>query len=269
MKIDFEGQVAIVTGAGGGIGRAVSLALAAAGARALVSDVSVSDGEQTAALVRERGGTARFVAADVSREADVVACVTAVQSDWGRIDILMNNAGWQGPIQPLVDCSVEMFDKVMNINVRGVFLGLKHVLPVMIAQRRGAVVNTASLAAYIGSHSLAPYAASKHAVLGLTKSAALEVARKGVRVNAVCPGPVDTPMIDAIEAAQAASRLSSKDSSKVSGEAQALRAKRVATIPDGRYAKPEEIANLMVYLASDYASHITGQGIQINGGSHA
>jgi 3alpha(or 20beta)-hydroxysteroid dehydrogenase len=256
MRIDLRGQVAIVTGAGGGIGRAVSLALADAGARVLASDVSISDGEQTAALVRERGGTARFMPADVSRETDVVACVTTVKSDWGRIDILMNNAGWQGPIQPLVDCSVEMFDKVMNINVRGVFLGLKHVLPVMVAQRRGAVVNTASLAAYIGSHSLAPYAASKHAVLGLTKSAALEVARKGVRVNAVCPGPVDTPMIDAIEAAQA------------HGDAQALRAKRAATIPDGRYAKPEEIANLMVYLASDYASHITGQGIQINGGSH-
>jgi 3alpha(or 20beta)-hydroxysteroid dehydrogenase len=256
MKIDFGGQVAVVTGAGGGIGRAVSLALAATGARVLVSDISVSDGEQTAALVRERGGTAHFVATDVSREADVVACVAVVLGHWGRIDILMNNAGWQGPIQPLVDCSVDMFDKVMNINVRGVFLGLKHVLPVMIAQRRGAVVNTASLAAHIGSHSLAPYTASKHAVLGLTKSAALEVARKGVRVNAVCPGPVDTPMIDAIEAAQAP------------GDAQALRTKRAATIPDGRYAKPEEIANLMVYLASDYASHITGQGIQINGGSH-
>jgi 3alpha(or 20beta)-hydroxysteroid dehydrogenase len=256
MKIDFGGQVAIVTGAGGGIGRAVSLALAVAGARVLVSDVSVSDGEQTTALIRERGATARFMIADVSREADVAACVAGVLGDWGRIDILMNNAGWQGPIQPLVDCSVEMFDKVMSINVRGVFLGLKHVLPVMITQRRGAVVNTASLAAYVGSHSLAPYAASKHAVLGLTKSAALEVARKGVRVNAVCPGPVDTPMIDAIEAAQAP------------GDAQALRAKRAATIPDGRYAKPDEVANLMVYLASDYANHITGQGIQINGGSH-
>jgi 3alpha(or 20beta)-hydroxysteroid dehydrogenase len=256
MNIDFSGQTAIVTGAGGGIGRAVSLALAAAGAKVLAVDLSVADGEHTASLIRERGGTARFTTADVSQEADVAAYVANARDAWGRVDILMNNAGWQGPIQPLIDCPVEMFDKVMGINVRGVFLGLKHVLPLMVAQRRGAVVNTASLAAYIGSHSLAPYAASKHAVLGLTKSAALEVARKGVRINAVCPGPVDTPMIDSIEAAQAPS------------DAQGLRAKRVATIPDGRYARPEEVANLMVYLASDYASHITGQGIQINGGSH-
>ena len=178
-------------------------------------------------------------------------------SAWGRIDIFMNNAGWQGEVLAIADKPVEMFDKVMAINVRGVFLGLKHVLPVMVAQRRGAVVNTASLGAYIGVRNLAPYAASKHAVLGLTKSAALEVARKGVRVNAVCPGPVDTPMLREIEAEQAP------------GDAEALRAKRSASIPDGRYADPAEVAHLMVYLASDYAAHITGQGIQINGGAHA
>jgi NAD(P)-dependent dehydrogenase (short-subunit alcohol dehydrogenase family) len=141
--------------------------------------------------------------------------------------------------------------------VRGVFLGLKHVLPVMIAQRSGAVVNTASLAGYIGTRNLAPYAASKHAVLGLTKSTALEVARKGVRVNAVCPGPVDTPMLRDIEAGQAPEG------------AEKLREQRAASIPDGRYALPQEVAQLMVYLASDMSSHVNGQGIQINGGSHA
>ena len=163
---------------------------------------------------------------------------------------------WQGEILPLVDYPDALFDKVMAINVRGVFLGLKHVLPVMVAQRSGAVVNSASLAAYIGSRNLAPYSASKHAVLGLTKSAALEVARKGIRINAICPGPVDTPMIRYIEEGQAP------------GNAQALREQRTATIPDGRYATPEEVANLMLYLVSDLASHVTGQGIQINGGSH-
>ena len=157
---------------------------------------------------------------------------------------------------PLSDYPVDVFDKVMAINVRGVFLGLKHLLPQMIARGRGAVVNTASLSAHIGVRNLAPYAASKHAVLGLTRSAALEVARKGVRVNTVSPGPVDTPMIREIEAGEAR------------GDASALRAKRTATIPDGRYAEPAEIANLMVYLASDYASHITGQDVEINGGSH-
>ena len=144
----------------------------------------------------------------------------------------------------------------MNINVRGVFLGMKYVLPTMLAQGRGAIVNTASLGSFLATRKLGPYTASKHAVMGLTKTAALEVARKGIRVNAVCPGPVDTDMLRDIEASQA------------SGSAEQLRAQRTASIPDGRYAEPSEVAHLMVYLASDLSSHITGQGIQINGGSH-
>ncbi len=257
MTFDFSGQVAIVTGAGGGIGRAVSLALASAGARVLVVDLSSDSGGETERLIRAGGGTATFVPADVSKAEDVERYVAVARDSWGRIDIFMNNAAWQGEILALVDYPDALFDKVMAINVRGVFLGLKHVLPVMIAQRSGAVVNSASLAAHIGSRNLAPYSASKHAVLGLTKSAALEVARKGIRINAVCPGPVDTAMIRDIEEGQAP------------GNAQALREQRTATIPDGRYATPEEVANLMLYLVSDLASHVTGQGIQINGGSHA
>ena len=257
MKIDFSGKSAIVTGAGGGIGRAVSLALAQAGANVLVVDLSRETGEETAALVREHGGVAQFVAADVSRSEDVVRYVAAACEAWGRIDVFMNNAAWQGVVSPVVDYPDELFDRIMAINVRGVFLGLKHVLPVMIAQRSGAVVNTASLGAYIGARNLSPYVASKHAVLGLTRSTALEVARKGVRINAVCPGPVDTPMLRDIEAGQAPEGV------------EQLRAQRAASIPDGRYALPEEVANLMLYLASDMASHITGQGMQINGGSHA
>jgi len=257
MKIDFSGQTAIVTGAGGGIGRAVCLALAGVGAKVLAVDLSEPSGEETAALVRGSGGEALFQRGDVSVESEVRAYVGRALKSWGRIDVFMNNAAWQGEILPLVDYPVELFDKVMAINVRGVFLGLKHVLPAMIAASKGAVVNTASLSAYIGTRNLGPYTASKHAVLGLTKTAALEVARKGVRVNAVCPGPVDTPMLRDIESAQAP------------GGGESLRAKRAASIPDGRYAEPEEVANLMVYLASDYASHVTGQGLQINGGSHA
>jgi len=256
MKIDFTGQVAIVTGAGGGIGRAVSLTLADRGAKVLAVDLSETSGRETAELIAARGGSSLFARADVSEEADVEAYVDAARAAWGRIDVFMNNAAWQGVIAPIVDYPVELFDKVMNINVRGVFLGMKHVLPAMIAQRKGAVVNTASLGAYVGTRNLGPYTASKHAVLGLTKSAALEVARKGIRVNAVCPGPVDTPMLREIELGQ------SPD------DAENLRQKRAASIPDGRYAEPREVANLMVYLASDLASHITGQGIQINGGSH-
>jgi 3alpha(or 20beta)-hydroxysteroid dehydrogenase len=256
MKIEFGGQVAIVTGAGSGIGRAVSLALAKAGATVLAVDIAADKAHQTVALVQECGGKAWGVAADVSNEADVVSYVAHAHEAHGRIDIFMNNAGWQGAVAPVVDYPTDQFDKLIGINVRGVFLGLKHVLPIMTAHGRGAVVNTASLAAHIGTRNMAPYAASKHAVLGLTKSVAIEVARTGVRVNAVCPGPVDTDMLGAIEAAQRR------------GSTQSLREQRAASIPDGRYATPEEIANLMLYLASEHASHITGQGIQINGGSH-
>jgi short-subunit dehydrogenase len=259
MKIDFSGQVAIVTGAGGGIGRAVSLALSDVGAKLLLVDLSEEAGLETEAQIVKRGGTAVFVSADVSQQQDVEAYVKVAMDTWGRIDIFMNNAAWQGEINSIVNYSVDMFDKVMGINVRGVFLGLKSVLPVMIKQGKGAVINTASLGAYIGTRNLGPYTASKHAVLGLTKTAALEVARKGIRVNAVCPGPVDTEMIRRIESAQAKDQAS----------AISLREQRAASIPDGRYADPAEVANLMVYLASDYASHVTGQGIQINGGSHA
>jgi len=255
MQIDFTGKVAIVTGAGGGIGRAVSLALARIGAKVLVVDLSREQGLETDLLIKANGGTSLFVSADVSLSEDVKNYVAEAVREWGRIDIFMNNAGWQGAVTSLVDYPDDIFDKVMAINVRGVFLGLKHVLPVMIAQRSGAVVNTASLGSYVGTRQIAPYIASKHAVMGLTKSVAMEVARKGVRVNAVCPGAVDTPMLRDIEAGQA-----------VPGAANELRAKRAAMIPEGRYALPEEVANLMIYLVSDLSTHITGQGMQINGG---
>jgi 3alpha(or 20beta)-hydroxysteroid dehydrogenase len=258
MNIDFSGKVAVVTGGGGGIGRAVCLALAREGARVLVVDLSREQGGQTDALVREAGGQSRFVSADVSRADHVAGYVAQATAAWGRIDVFMNNAGWQGEVKTIVDYDDEVFDKVMAINVRGVYLGLKHVLPVMIGQRSGAVVNTASLGSYVGTRNIAPYIASKHAVMGLTKTAALEVARKGVRVNAVCPGPVDTPMIRDIEAGQLAT-----------GATKNLREQRAAAIPDGRYAEPDEVANLMMYLASELSSHITGQGIQINGGFHS
>lgn len=259
MKIDFSGQVAVVTGAGGGIGRAVSLALSDVGAKVLLVDLSKESGQETEAQILKRGGTALFVSADVSQVQDVEAYVKVALDTWGQIDIFMNNAAWQGEISSLINYSVEMFDKVMAINVRGVFLGLKYVLPAMIKQGKGAVINTASLGAYVGTRNLGPYTASKHAVLGLTKTAALEVARKGVRVNAVCPGPVDTEMLRLIESEQAQGQLTATQ----------LREQRAASIPDGRYADPAEVANLMLYLASDYASHVTGQGVQINGGIHA
>ena len=256
MKIDFSGQVALVTGAAGGIGRAVALALVQVGAKVLLVDIAKEAGLQTQSLIENIGGEAMFVQADVSDPEQVQNYVNTAMQTWGRIDIFMNNAAWQGEIHSLVDYPLDVFEKVMSINVRGVFLGLKYVLPIMIQQGKGTVVNTASLGSFLATRKLGPYTASKHAVMGLTKTAAIEVARKGIRVNAVCPGPVDTEMLRDIEASQA------------TGSAEQLRAQRTASIPDGRYADPVEIANLMLYLASDLSSHITGQGIQINGGSN-
>ena len=256
MKIDFSGQVALVTGAAGGIGRAVALALGQVGAKVLLVDIAKEAGLQTQSLIENIGGEAMLVQADVSDPEQVQNYVNTAMQTWGRIDIFMNNAAWQGEIHSLVDYPLDVFEKVMSINVRGVFLGLKYVLPIMIQQGKGAVVNTASLGSFLATRKLGPYTASKHAVMGLTKTAAIEVARKGIRVNAVCPGPVDTEMLRDIEASQA------------TGSAEQLRAQRTASIPDGRYADPVEVANLMLYLASDLSSHITGQGIQINGGSN-
>jgi NAD(P)-dependent dehydrogenase (short-subunit alcohol dehydrogenase family) len=256
--MNFADKVALVTGAGGGIGRAASLALARRGARVVVVDFAREQGLETEQLIREEGAESLFVQADVSQAEDVARYVhEAVARFGGRIEAFINNAAWQGLIAPVVDYPDEVFDRVMAINVRGVFLGLKHVLPVMLSHAGGAVVNTASIAAYIGTRNLAAYTASKHAVLGLTKSVAQEVARKGVRVNAVCPGPVDTPMLRAIEAEQSG------------GDSEALRRRRASSIPEGRYAKPEEVANLMLYLLSDLSTHITGQGLQINGGAYS
>jgi NAD(P)-dependent dehydrogenase (short-subunit alcohol dehydrogenase family) len=251
--IDFTGKIAIVTGAGGGIGRAVSVALAKAGAKVVVSDVARDLGEQTHREIKESGGESVFVYADVSKAEDVANYVKETLRAYGRIDVLMNNAAWEGAIKPVTDYPDDLFDKVLAINVRGVFLGMKHVLPVMLEQGSGAIVNTGSVGSYIGSRNLIAYIASKHAVMGMTKVAAMEVANKGIRINAVCPGPVDTRMIAAIE----------------EGRPAGARAQAMANIPDGRYAQPEEVANLMLYLASDLASHIVGQGIQINGGTNS
>ncbi|MFP1631963.1 SDR family NAD(P)-dependent oxidoreductase [Zhengella sp. ZM62] len=253
---DFSDRTAIVTGAGGEIGRSACLGLARLGARVLAVDLNEEAARQTADAIERTGGEAVAMAADVSSEADVAAFVERSVDLWGRLDVLINNAGWQGPVAPLTACTVDDFDRVMAINVRGVFLGMKHALPV-IARQGGAVVNTASLGSYVATRNLSPYTASKHAVMGLTKTAALEVARQGVRVNAVCPGPVDTPLLREIETRQA------------NGDFEGLRRKRTGSIPTGRYALPAEVADLMIFLVSDHAAHITGQGIHINGGAYA
>ncbi len=219
--MDFAGKVALVTGAANGIGRATALGFARRSARLILVDRDSQQGEAVAGEIRAAGGEARFVAADVTRSADVQAYVRSALDAHGRIDCFFNNAGIEGKIAPIAEQDEANFDAVIAVNVKGVFLGLRHVLPVMLRQNGGAVVNTASVAGLIGSPGMSPYVASKHAVLGLTKTAAGEVARQGVRVNAVCPGPIDTRMIHSLE-----SQVSPDDPSRVARRYQSMISRR-------------------------------------------
>jgi NAD(P)-dependent dehydrogenase (short-subunit alcohol dehydrogenase family) len=255
--MDFTGKVALITGAGNGIGRATALGFASRGATVVVVDRDRTGGEATAGILRQRGGQALFVPADVTQSADVQNYVKATLDCYGAIDCFYNNAGIEGSVAPTAEYDEDMFDRVMAVNVKGVFLGMRHVLPVMIKQGRGSVVNTASVAGLVASPGMPAYVASKHAVIGLTKTAAGEVARAGVRVNAVCPGPIDTRMIHALE-----SMLSPDDPASVGTRYQ-------SNIPIGRYGTAEEVANLVVFLSSDLASNITGAQYVVDGGRTA
>ncbi len=255
--MDFTGKVALVTGGGNGIGRAASLGFARGGAKLVVVDRDAAAGEATAGAIRQQGGAASFVAADVTKSAEVAAYVGAALSAYGAIDCFFNNAGIEGAVAPTAEYDEAVFDQVMAVNVKGVFLGLRHVLPVMLRQRRGAVVNTASVAGLVASPGMPAYVASKHAVIGLTKTAAGETARAGVRVNAVCPGPIDTRMIHALE-----SVLNPSDPASVGTRYQ-------GSIPIGRYGTADEVANLVLFLCSDLASNITGAQYVVDGGRTA
>src|SRR5215475_14686168 len=253
MDLDFTGKVALITGAGNGIGRATALAFAKAGAKVVVIDRDAAAGEATAGIIKQQGGDVRFIAADVTKSADVANYVQQTLDAHGRIDCFFNNAGIEGAVAHTADYDEAMFDQVLGVNVKGVFLGLRHVLPVLIKQKSGAVVNTASVAGLVATPGMPAYVASKHAVIGLTKTAAGEVARQGVRVNAVCPGPVDTRMIHSLE-----EMLSPGDPASVSRRYQ-------SAIPLGRYVTPEEIANTVLFLCSDLASAITGAQYVVDG----
>jgi NAD(P)-dependent dehydrogenase (short-subunit alcohol dehydrogenase family) len=199
-EMDFTGKVALVTGGGNGIGRATCVAFARQGAKVMVVDRDGAGAQATVGIIRQNNGDAVAVTADVTKAADVKAYVKAAIETYGRIDCFFNNAGIEGKLAPTAEYDEAVFDAVIGVNVKGVFLGLRHVLPEMIRQGGGAVVNTASVAGLVATPGMPAYVASKHAVIGLTKTAAGEVARQGIRVNAVCPGPVDTRMIHALEA---------------------------------------------------------------------
>lgn len=252
----FKDKVAVVTGAANGLGLDAAQGFAREGARVLLVDRDPTVAEAAAAL-RAEGAEALHAVADVTRAADVAAYVQAALDAWGGIHCFFNNAGIEGHVRPLVEQDEAMFDAVMAVNVKGVFLGLKHVLPVMLRQGAGAVVNTASTAALGGSMGLSPYVGSKHAVLGISRSAAGEVARQGVRVNAVCPGPTDTRMIHSLE-----------DQAGLRGVNDAADRYKAA-IPMGRYSTPPEVTAAVLFLCSDAASAITGAHLQVDGGRTA
>jgi NAD(P)-dependent dehydrogenase (short-subunit alcohol dehydrogenase family) len=255
--MDFTGKVTLVTGGGNGIGRAASVAFARHGAKVVVVDRDTAGAEATAGIIRQDGGEAIAVTADVTKSEDVKAYVKAAIEKFGRIDCFFNNAGIEGKVAPIAQYDEAVFDQVIGVNVKGVFLGLRHVLPEMIRQSSGAVVNTASVAGLVGTPNMPAYVASKHAVIGLTKTAAGEVARQGIRVNAVCPGPVDTRMIHALEEQLAP------------GNAAAVNERYQAAIPSGRYTTAEEIANMVLFLCSDLASNTTGGQFVVDGGRTA
>ena len=257
MPSRFDGKVAVITGGAGGIGRATAVRLASEGARLVLADVSATGLKDSVTAVERAGGTALAVEADVTRAADVQKYVAAATERFGGIDLFFNNAGILGVAKPLLEYPEDVFDRVMAINAKGVWLGLKHVAPAIIARGGGAIVNTASIAGLRGTANIIAYTASKHAVVGLTRSAAIELIRRGVRVNAVCPAPIDTPMATELE-----QNFAGRDP-------RAFRDRMTASIPMRRYGQPEEVAALVAFLLSADASYINGAIYPVDGGSMA
>jgi NAD(P)-dependent dehydrogenase (short-subunit alcohol dehydrogenase family) len=255
-RIRLDGKVAVVTGAAGVIGRATMRLLADRGARIVAVDRSEPDLQ---AAVRDLPAAAQALAitADVTIEDEVAGYVRAAADRFGTIDVFYNNAGIEGDIAPITKYRLETFRRVIDVNVVGVFLGLKHVLPVMLRQNKGSIINTASIAGLIGSPEIAVYSASKHAVIGLTKSAAQECAATGVRVNCVCPGLIDSRM------------LSSIIQGRHPGNAPVPHDRIVERIPARRLGQASEVASIVAFLASDDASYVSGSAYTVDGGRTA
>jgi NAD(P)-dependent dehydrogenase (short-subunit alcohol dehydrogenase family) len=242
-------QVALVTGASSGIGRATALAFAGEGARVVVADLLGTEGEETVKLIQDRGGEAVFVKTDVSSPAEVANLVDRAIASYGRLDIAFNNAGVEGELATTAECSEDNWDRTLSINLKGVWLCMKHELPRMLERKRGSIVNCSSVAGLAGVARLPAYVASKHGIIGLTRAAALEYAREGIRINAVCPGVIRTAMVDRLIKAHP-----EMESQLIAGE------------PMGRSGTPEEIAAAVVWLCSDSASFVTGHALAVDGG---
>jgi NAD(P)-dependent dehydrogenase (short-subunit alcohol dehydrogenase family) len=245
-----EDKVVLVTGGASGLGEAAVGLLAARGARVVVADLDAARGDAVAAAARAAGAEALFCRTDVTQEPDVAAAVAAALETWGRLDGAINNAGTTGPSNPTAEYSVADWNRVLALNLTGVFLGLKHEIPPMVEQGGGSIVNTASGAGLVGFAGLPAYVASKHGVVGLTRAAALEYVRAGVRINAVCPGSTRTPMLEGFM-----------------GGDPTIERMMAQSAPIGRLARPEEIAEAMVWLLSDAASFVVGHALAVDGGA--
>jgi NAD(P)-dependent dehydrogenase (short-subunit alcohol dehydrogenase family) len=245
----LQDGVAIVTGASSGIGESTAKRLAAEGAKVVAADVVVDGGESTVADIREAGGEATFVETDVSDPGAVDGMVEAAVETYGGLDVAVNNAGIEGESEPTADQPLENWASVIDVNLKGVFLGLRAEIPALLSDGGGAIVNTASVAGEVAFPDISPYVASKHGVLGLTKNAAAEYSAEGVRVNAVCPGVIETPMVEQTRA---------DDPEMIEGA--------VAATPIGRLGQPEEIADAIRWLASEEASFVTGEALVVDGG---
>ena len=255
-RIRLDGRVAVVTGAAGVIGTATMRLLAERGARLVAVDRREHDLKAAIQDLPARA-EALAVAADVTSEDEVKEYVRAATDKFGTIDVFYNNAGIEGDIKPITEYSLESFRRVLDVNVVGVFLGMKHVLPVMLKQNKGSIINTASIAGLMGSPHIAVYSASKHAVIGLTKTASWECTGTGVRINCVCPGLIDSRMLSTILQGRSP------------GNAPPPNEKIVERIPARRLGQASEVASIVAFLASDEASYVTGSAYTVDGGRTA